>query len=175
VRKVRKMTNLSDSDWTQISRRLAIETSMAFGMEAEIHCGKCGDAYPARALHYCEDDGRKATTVYDQDIAGKPEWPAPPARGRRVEEAQKIKETIMTGRLRCGEPHTSASPQPVPIGVAGKCLNCFKVWNVSGVNTMKALRCPDCEGFVITPSGRVNSRVFWSGEEEALAKLPVLE
>lgn len=91
------------------------------------------------------------------------DWPSAPARGRRAEELI-INKSRAVGRS-----------EKQPIGIGGKCLNCFKVWNVSQSDVRKALHCPDCNGFIVTPSGRVHSRVFWEGEEDALKKLPVLK
>lgn len=65
-------------------------------------------------------------------------------------------------------------PKRKPIGIGGKCLNCHKAWNVTGASLWKALQCTDCNGFIVTPSGRVHRRVYLEGEEDQLRKLPKL-
>ncbi|MNM65796.1 hypothetical protein D3C81_772580 [compost metagenome] len=62
------------------------------------------------------------------------------------------------------------APEKRPIAIIAVCLNCKKRWNISNKDVGKEIRCKDCGGYIITPSGKVFSKVYWTGEEKAVRR-----
>lgn len=71
-----------------------------------------------------------------------------------------------------GQNGQSNNPERKPVGVEAMCWSCNKVWNVSLLPTdAKGVKC-DCNGYVVTPSGKIMSRPIY---DEFESRAPLLE